>query len=316
MSTIVEAAPTARLSVVAPARAPPVVAEPRHPECGDPRRDARLLLRLEGRVLVARPTRLDSSADAPQRLPDVARRPTQRGQPECGHRSVQQLRVVLGRPRLVADPVLRLDDVDRHGRRGRSRRPSLRRGEGGDLGDRSFRDVRAERTLAGEHPDARPDDRGRLALPPGRNPPGHRRWTVGSFRARDHADPRRHADHPGVRVPDADRDSLLGRSGRSGDHDDDLRRPAGDPHHRPRHPRRFGEHGRGRAGDGVHEATGPAEGAIASRATDAAPRRQSDDSLRALHGGDRRSDRRQGPRRRRHERAELVSGPGDPRRAS
>ena len=74
------------------------------------------------------------------------------------------------------------------------------------------------------------------------------------------------------------------------------------------------KHGRGRAGDGVDEATDPAEGAAAARTTDAAPRRQPDDSVRALDGRHRRADRRQGPRRRRDERAELVPRPRDPRR--
>ena len=42
--------------------------------------------------------------------------------------------------------------------------------------------------------------------------------------------------------------------------------------------------------------------------------RQSDDSVRALDGRHRRADRRQGPRRRRDERAELVPRARDPRR--
>ena len=38
----------------------------------------------------------------------------------------------------------------------------------------------------------------------------------------DHAGARRDADRPGVRLPDADRDPVLGRPGRGGHHDDDL----------------------------------------------------------------------------------------------
>ena len=56
------------------------------------------------------------------------------------------------------------------------------------------------------------------------------------------------------------------------------------------------------------------EGAAAARTPDAAPRRQPDDPVRALDGRDRRADRRQGPRRRRHERAQLEPGARDPRR--
>ena len=63
---------------------------------------------------------------------------------------------------------------------------------------------------------------------------------------RDHAGARRDADRPRVRVPDAGRDPVLGRPGRRGRDDDDLRRPAGDPHHRARDPRRPREHRRGR----------------------------------------------------------------------
>ena len=213
----------------------------------------------------------------------------------------------------MADPAQRLDDLDRHCRRRCPHRGPLRRYEGHDLGGRCIRDVRSQRSLAREHPDARADDRGCLALPSRRDPTGHRRGTIGPLPARDHAGSRRHADHPGVRLPDANRDPLLSRSGCCSDHDDDLRHTPRDPDHRPRHPRRLGKYGRGRAGDGVHETTDPAEGAAAARTTDAAPRRQSDDSVRSLDGRHRRADRRQGPRRRRDERAELVPRPRDPR---
>ena len=89
--------------------------------------DARLLLRSQGRVPVAGRARLDDGADTPQRLSDMARRPTERGQPERRHPSIQRLRFVPGRPRRVADPALRLDDLDRHSRRRRSRRRPVRR---------------------------------------------------------------------------------------------------------------------------------------------------------------------------------------------
>ena len=133
------------------------------------------------------------------------------------------------------------------------------------------------------------------------------------LRARHHAGPRRDADHPRVRLPDADRDPLLGRAGRGGDHDDDLRHPAGDPHHLARRSAASREHGRGGAGDGLDAAAGPSEGAAPARTADAAPRRQPDDPVRALDGRHRRPHRRQGPRRRRDERAELVPGARDPR---
>ena len=56
--------------------------------------------------------------------------------------------------------------------------------------------------------------------------------------ARDHAGARRDADRARVRLPDAGRDPVLGRAGRSGRDDDDLRDPARDPDHVARNPRR------------------------------------------------------------------------------
>ena len=117
--------------------------------------------------------------------------------------------------------------------------------------------------------------------------------------ARDHAGARRDADRPRVRLPDADRDPVLGRAGRGRRDDDDLRDPAGDPDHGARDPRRADEHGRGRRGARLDAAAGAAEGAAPARAADAAPLRQPDDPVRALDGRDRRADRRPGPRRRR-----------------
>ena len=55
---------------------------------------------------------------------------------------------------------------------------------------------------------------------------------------RDHAGARRDADRARLRLPDADRDPVLGRPRGGRDLHDDLRDPAGGAHHRARHPRR------------------------------------------------------------------------------
>ena len=104
--------------------------------------------------------------------------------------------------------------------------------------------------------------------------------------------------------------------GRGGDHDDDLRDPARDSDHGARHPRRACQHGRGRRGDGLDASPGARQGSTSARAPDAAALGEPDDPLRALDGRDRRADRRQGPRRRRHERPQLLSGTRAARRAS
>ena len=130
----------------------------------------------------------------------------------------------------------------------------------------------------------------------------------------DHTRARRDADRAGVRVPDAGRDPVLRRPGRRGDRDDDLRRSRRGADHVARHPRRRGEHGRGRAVDGRDAAADPVQGAAAARAADDHPRHQPDDPVRALARRDRRADRRARPRRRRHERPLLVSRARDPRR--
>ena len=57
---------------------------------------------------------------------------------------------------------------------------------------------------------------------------------------------RRDADRARVRLPDADRDPVLGRPGGGGDLHDDLRDPAGGADHGARHPRR--DEGLGRGG--------------------------------------------------------------------
>ena len=62
----------------------------------------------------------------------------------------------------------------------------------------------------------------------------------------DHACSRRDADRACVRVSDPGRGPVLGGCRRGGRVDDDLRDPAGRPHHRARDPWRGREHGRGR----------------------------------------------------------------------
>ena len=150
----------------------------------------------------------------------------------------------------------------------------------------------------------------------GRDSARRLRGALDPLRARGDARARRDADHPGVRLPDAGRDPLLGRTGRGCDHDDDLRDPARDPDHGPRDPRRPGQHGRGRARDGLDLGADAREGAPPAGAADAASLGQPDHPVRAVHGRDRRPHRRQGPRRRGDERPQLVSrlgasrGPG------
>ena len=83
---------------------------------------------------------------------------------------------------------------------------------------------------------------------------------------RDHAVPRRDADRAALRLPDAGRDPVLDRPGRRGRLDDDLRDPAGDPHHGARDPVGAREHGRGGDVDG-----GDAAAAAAARCSCRSP---------------------------------------------
>ena len=211
-----------------------------------------------------------------------------------------------------------LADLDRRHRRRRARlAPLRRRARAAIWALAAFAAFAAQRALAREHADAGAHARrGRAS----RSSSGCRSASAAGlsdrFQRGHHPRARRDADHAGVRLPDADRDPLLGRAGRRGDHDDDLRDPAGDPDHRARDPRRAREHRRGGRGDGLDAAAGALQGAAAARAADAAALRQPDDPLRALDGRDRGPDRGQGPRRRRHERAQLVSGARAARRAS
>ena len=208
----------------------------------------------------------------------------------------------------------RVDDLGGRVGRGRSRVVALRGRARLRLGARRLRRVRGERPLGREHADARADAGGGRALAPRRHPARGARGALRPVRALRHAGARRDADHPGVRVPDARRDPLLRRPGRCGDHDDDLRDPARDSHHGARDSRRPDEHRRGRARDGLDAVAGAREGTAPAGATDAAPLRQPDDPLRAVDGRHRRADRRQGARRRRHERSQLVPGARTARR--
>ena len=117
--------------------------------------------------------------------------------------------------------------------------------------------------------------------------------------------PRRRADHPRVRVPDAGRDPVLGRPGRRRDLHDDLRGPAGRPDHRARDPQRHARHRRGRERVRRDALADAVEGAAAARAPPDPAVGQPDDHVRAVAGRDRRADRREGPRRRGDERALL-----------
>ena len=263
---------------------------------------------------MARVAHMEHAADAPQRLPDVARRSAQRGEPERTDPRVQRLRWLPGRSRELVHELPRVDDVGRRERRGRRPLAPLRRGARCRLGARRLRHVRRERALGREHADARPHARRGWPLAPRGRPPRCRGGTLRPIRARCHTRPGCDADHPGLRLPDACRDPLLGRAGRGCHHDDDLCDPARHPHHGPRDSRRRQEHRRSGCRDGVDAVADAREGAPSARAPDAAPLRQSDDPVRALDGRDRGAHRRQGTRRRRHERSELVSGARTARR--
>ena len=124
---------------------------------------------------------------------------------------------------------------------------------------RRLRVVRAHGPLGGEHPDARADDGGGAALARDRRPHRHLRRAQRPLPPCDHAGPRRDADRSRLRLPDADRDPVLGRARRGGDLHADLRDPAGGAHHRAR---RAGRHG------GIG-------GGVAGLRRDASPRRSS-----------------------------------------
>ena len=177
-----------------------------------------------------------------------------------------------------------------------------------------IRVVRADGPLGGERADLRPDDGGRLTVAADRDAARRGGGTLRPLPARGHAGARRDADRARVRLPDADRDPVLGRAGRGRRDDDDLRDPAGDPDHGARDPRSAHQHGRGGRGARLDQGPGAPEGAAPAGEADAAPLRQPGDPVRALDGRDRRADRRPRPRRDRHERHLLESRSGDPRR--
>ncbi len=238
---------------------------------------------------------MEHAPDAPERLPDVARRPAQRREPECRDSGIQRVRDVPRRPCQLVHECARVDDVGRsHGCR-RSDLLAFRRRACCDLGAGRVRRVRRKRALAREHADPCPDARRRRALSRYRHAARGPRRAFRRLPASHYPCAGRDADRAGIRVPDADRDPVLGRSGRSGDHHDDLRDPASDPDNSARHPRRSREHDRGCGSDGLDLAAGARQGAVAARAADAAPVREPDNSLRAFDGRDRGVDRRQGP---------------------
>ena len=147
---------------------------------------------------------------------------------------------------------------------------------------------------------------------------GDRRCRIGVFAGpqrallpRDHAGARRDADRARLRLPDADRDPLLGRPGGGGDLHDDLRDPARRAHHRARHPRRHARtRSRPRSAFGATQRADALQGAAAAGPPPAAAVGQPDDHVRALAGGDRRPDRRPRARRRGHQRALLERRAG------
>ena len=172
----------------------------------------------------------------------------------------------------------------------------------------AFAVVRADRALGVERADVLAHDRVGQPGACDRAPARRARRALRPLPELHHPRARRDADRPGLCVPDADRDPLLGRPWCSRRGDADLRDPARDPHHRTRDPRRPDEHGRSGGSDGLDAASDAHEGADSDGAADAAALREPDDPLRAVDGRDRRADRRAGPRRRRDERPLLEPG--------
>ncbi len=248
------------------------------------------------------------------RLPGVADRAAQRCRPEPALRDLRRLSGVRRQPRHLAERLGRVDDLVRDRRRRHAARRAVRRLARGAGRPLRVRVLRADGAVGGEHADARADAGCGRALAPRRDPDRHPRRAVRPRAARDHTRARRDADRAGVRVPDAGRDPVLRRPGRRGDRDDDLRRPRRGADHGARHPRRRGEHGRGRAVDGRDAPADPVQGSAAVGTADDHPRHQPDDPVRALARRDRGADRRARPRRRRHERSLLVPRARDPRR--
>ncbi len=123
-----------------------------------------------------------------------------------------------------------------------------------------------------------------------------------------HAGAGRDADRARIRLPHARRDLLLDRAGRRSRVDDDLRDPAGDPHHGARHSRRSRQHRRSRDLDGRDPNTASPQGAAPARTAAHPARRQPDDPLRAFDGRDRGPDRRRRTRSGRHHRHLLEPG--------
>ena len=269
------------------------------------------LLRAQGPVRLALVADLEAASGQARQRPELAARAAHRGQPEPGLRRARGLPLDVRVARhgvhttcfewltwvgTIAASVLL---VWRFGgwRAGADR-------------VRRVRLVRADGAVGGEHPDARADAGRGAALAGDRHPVRRAGRPPRGLLPRDHAGARRDADRPRVRVPDADRDPVLGRPGRGGDLHDDLRDPAGRAHHRARDPRR--DQGLGRGGPGVRldpVADAP-QGAAAAGAPSAAAVGQPDDHVRALAGRDRRPDRRPGARRRRDQRALLERGAG------
>ena len=115
----------------------------------------------------------------------------------------------LGRPpRRVVQPTAALDDVG-SARRSRASRSYSRFGGGARRSDHAVRvrHVRPLGTLGREHADAGADARGGRAVAPRRHPTRDRRRPLRPASPGDHAAPRRDADRPRIRLPDARRAS-------------------------------------------------------------------------------------------------------------
>ena len=189
--------------------------------------------RLEERLGLAGGADLELALAASRPLPDLALGQPQPAAPEHRVPDLQRLRELPRRLRLLADAVLLLPHVVGHDGARHADRPPLRRPQGGARTSCRVRELRrcsVSGTTRVQTFSLMFAAVG-ISLVVGRAARRPRRTLRRASTAAITPGARRDADHPGLRVSDAGRDSLLGRPGRRGRDHDDLRRPTGDPDH-------------------------------------------------------------------------------------